>query len=486
MSAPWRLDACGQAELVRKREVAPTELVQAAIARIEELNPRVNAVITPLFEQALAQARRSLPPGPFSGVPLLLKDFLCETAGDPYYEGSRFLRDLGWRSPADSYLAGRFRQAGFVILGKTNLPEFAASATTEPAAFGPTRNPWNPERSAGGSSGGSAAAVASGMVPVAHANDGTGSIRIPAACCGLVGLKPSRGRTPVGPSGGPGLLGNIVEHVVTRSVRDAAAVLEAVCGAVPGDRFAAPPPRQPYREEVGADPGCLRVGFMTHDPLLRGCREIRPGVRDTDAASAAAVEDTARLLESLGHVVEESYPAALDGPSGLGGPRGIIAAAELVARLDAWMVRTGQEPGPDDLEPATWGMMTEGRRYSVAEVDRACHRVVTGVRPMLEWWAGGFDLLLTPVTNGIPPAVGAFAELDLSEQHWQLGEAFGLYTVPCSFTGQPAVSLPAAWVDGMPIGIQLVADYGREDVLLRVASQLEEARPWTDRWPPIT
>ncbi|MGI9077876.1 MAG: amidase [Gemmatimonadaceae bacterium] len=486
MNELWKLDACGQAELVRSREITPIELVQAAIGRIEELNTRVNAVVTPLFDRALAQASGDVPAGPFSGVPLLLKDFLCETAGDPYSEGSRFLRNLGWRSPADSYLAGRFREAGFVVLGKTNLPEFAASATTEPAAFGPTRNPWNPERSAGGSSGGSAAAVASGMVSVAHANDGTGSIRIPAACCGLVGLKPSRGRTPVGPTAVPGLLGNVVEHVVTRSVRDAAAVLDAVCGAVPGDRVIVPPPRQPYRREVGADPGCLRVGFLKHDPLLRGCRELRPGVRDADPASAAAVVEMARLLESLGHVVEESYPTALDGPTGLGGPRGIIAASELVARLDAWIGRTGREPGPDDLEPATWRMLNDGRRYATVDVEKACYRLVAGVRPIREWWAGGFDLLLTPATNGIPPAVGAFSELESSEQSWRLAEAFGLYTVPYSFTGQPAVSLPAAWADGMPIGIQLVADRGCEDVLLRVASQLEEARPWADRWPQIS
>jgi amidase len=486
VSALWKLDACGQAELIRTGEISPVELIRAAIGRIEELNASINAVVTPLFDRALAQARGALPDGPFRGVPLLLKDFLCETAGDPYYEGSRFLRDLGWRSPADSYLATRFRQAGFVILGKTNLPEFAASATTEPVVFGPTRNPWHLDRSAGGSSGGSAAAVASGMVSVAHANDGTGSIRIPAACCGLVGLKPSRGRTPIGPTAGPGQLANIVEHVVTRSVRDAAAVLDAVCGPVSGDRFRAPPPRRAYIQEVGADPGCLRVGFLKHDPLLRGCREIRPGVHDADPASAAAVEEMARLLESLGHVVEEAYPLALDGPTGLGGPRGIIAASEFAARIEAWIVRTGREPGPDDFEPATWRMLNEGRSYSAADVEAACHRLATGVQPIREWWASGFDLLLTPTTNGIPPAIAEFSHLDHVEQNWQLAEAFGLYTVPYSFTGQPAISLPAAWIDGMPIGIQLVADYGREDVLVRIASQLEEARPWADRWPPVT
>jgi amidase len=479
----WKFDACGQAELVRKRYVAPMELVQAAIGRIEHLNPRVNAVVTPLFDHALTQATRGIPAGPFGGVPLLLKDFLCETAGDPYFQGSRFLRDLGWRSQADSYLTSRFRQAGFIILGKTNLPEFAASATTEPVAFGPTRNPWNLERSAGGSSGGSAAAVASGMVPVAHANDGTGSIRIPAACCGLVGLKPSRGRTAVGEAG---LLDNITEHVVTRSVRDAAAVLDAVSGPGPGDRVALPPPQRSYRDEVKADPGRLRIGFLRHDPLLRGCRGIRPGVRDADPTSAEVVEDTVHLLESLGHVVEDSYPAALDGPTGLGGPRAIIAASELAARLDAWVARTRQEPGPDDLEPATWRMVSEGRRYSAADVEEARARILAGIPPIRQWWSSGFDLLLTPATNGPPPAVGAFSTLDLAEQGWQLGEAFGLYTVPYSFTGQPAVSLPAGWVEGLPMGIQLVADRGREDILIRIASQLEEARPWADRWPPIS
>jgi amidase len=444
------------------------------------LNPRLNAIITPLVDRALAQTRRAVPAGPFGGVPLVLKDFLCETAGDPYYEGSQWLRGLGWRSSADARLATRFRKAGFVILGKTNVPEFASSATTEPAAFGPTRNPWNPDRSAGGSSGGSAVAVASGMVALAHANDGSGSIRIPAACCGLVGLKPSRGRVPVGEAG---LCENISEHVLTRSVRDAAAVLDAISDPVPGD---AARPQRSFRDHVGADPGRLRVGFLRHDPLLRGCREVRPEVRDTDPASAAAVEDTAHLLESLGHIVEESYPAALDGRTGLGGPRGIIAAWAGAARVRAWIARTGRVPGRDDLEPATWRMVSEGRRYSAADSEKARDRILAGVHPIRDWWSGGFDILLTPTTNGIPPMVGAFSTLDLAEQNWQLAEAFGLYTVPYSFTGQPAISLPAAWVDGMPVGIQLVAAYGREDVLLRIASQLEEARPWADLWPPLS
>src|SRR5262249_19150647 len=218
------------------REVSPRELVDAAIARIERLNPRVNAVITPLFEKARRQASSpDLPAGPFRGVPLLLKDLICHSAGDPYHAGMRLLRELGWKEPNDTYLAERFRAAGFVVVGKTNTPELGPVPTTEPLAYGAPRNPWDPSRSPGGSSGGSAAAVAAGMVPVAHANDGGGSIRIPASACGLVGLKPSRGRTSLGPDLGEGWAGMSIEHVVTRSVRDTAGILDAVSGYVAGD-----------------------------------------------------------------------------------------------------------------------------------------------------------------------------------------------------------------------------------------------------------
>jgi len=240
---------------------------------------------------------------------LLLKDFLCETAGDPYYEGMRFLRNLGWRSPHDTYLAQKFRSAGFVFLGKTNLPELAASPITNPAGFGPTRNPFDTARTAGGSSGGSAAAVTSGMVAVAHGNDGTGSIRIPASCCGLVGLKPSRGRISLGPARSGGFLGNVCEHVLTRSVREAAAILDVVAGAMPGDLFVAPPPSKPYHEELGRNPGKLRIGLLTHDPLLEGLKAVQPDIPAIHPEYVAAVEGTGRLLESFGHIVEGVLPA---------------------------------------------------------------------------------------------------------------------------------------------------------------------------------
>jgi len=245
------LDAIGQASLIRQGEITALELVEAAITQIERLNPQLNAVVTKLYDKAIDAARSpklpapKLPDSPFHGVPLLLKDFLCETSGDPYYAGMKFLRDLGWRSDHDTFLAAKFREAGFIILGKTNLPELAGGPLSGTEAFGLTRNPWDLSKTPGGSSSGSAAAVAAGMVSVAHGNDGTGSIRIPASCCGLVGLKPSRGRISSGPTRNDGVTGNIVEFVLTRSLRDAAAILDAVAGPMPGDQVLAPPPISP-------------------------------------------------------------------------------------------------------------------------------------------------------------------------------------------------------------------------------------------------
>jgi amidase len=292
------LDAVGQAELVRRRQVSPLELVDAAIARIERLNPRLNAVIAPLFDAARAAARSPhLPDGPFRGVPFLLKDLGAQQQGQPYWCGNGALRAAGYRSPADTALGARFRAAGLITLGKTNLPEFGPQPTTQPLAFGPTRNPWSHERSSGGSSGGSCAAVAAGLVPIAHANDGGGSIRIPAGWCGLVGLKPSRGRTAPPPAE---VVRNNVEHVVTRSVRDAAAALDAVHGNEPGDLYVLAPPARPFAQEVGADPGRLRIGLLSHAPNA-----------SVHAECVAAVESAARLLAELGHSVEPAWPEAL-------------------------------------------------------------------------------------------------------------------------------------------------------------------------------
>jgi amidase len=472
------LDATAQAELVRRRQATPRELVDAAIARIERVNPRLNAVITTRFEKARAEADSpQLPDGPFRGVPFLLKDLVAFSAGDPFHAGMRLLRDLHWTEKHDTYLAARFRAAGFVFLGKTNVPELGPLPTTEPEAYGPTRNPWDPGRSAGGSSGGSAAAVAAGMVPVAHANDGGGSIRIPASECGLFGLKPSRGRTSLGPDRGEMWAGMSIEHVVSRSVRDSAAVLDAVAGQLPGDPGGPPPPARPFLAEVGRDPGRLRIGLMTRSPAGRVALHA-------DAVDAA--RDAARLLASLGHTVEESYPAALDDPDI--GQASLAVIVTCTARdLDYWSERTGHQIGPADVEPMIWAVAEQGRKITGVQYVRATEQLGTLTRRMTEWWTGGFDLLLTPTLPEPPPPLGEFASTpaDPLRGFARAGD-FVTFTIPFNVTGQPAISVPLHWnATGLPIGVQLVAAYGREDLLLAVASQLEAARPWSGRRPPI-
>ncbi|MBL6977556.1 MAG: amidase, partial [Desulfobacteraceae bacterium] len=290
------LDATAQAELVRKKEVTAVELVEAAIDRMERLNSKLNAIVTPMYDLALENARGSLPEGPFSGVPYLLKDLLASYAGVPMSFGSKLLRNFV--PDHDSELVARIKRAGLIVAGKTNTPEFGILPTTEPALFGPCRNPWNTERSTGGSSGGSAAAVAAGLVPMAHANDGGGSIRIPASCCGLFGLKPTRGRNPLGPDFGDILSGLVAEHAVTRSVRDSAALLDATSGPDIGDPYWAPPPARPFVEEIGAKPEKLKIAFTKK---TADGSELHPDC-------VKAVEDAARLCADLGHEVEEAFP----------------------------------------------------------------------------------------------------------------------------------------------------------------------------------
>jgi amidase len=472
------LDATAQAELVRRRAVSPRELIDAAIGRIERTNPALNAVITTRFEQARAEAAApALPNGPFRGVPFLLKDLICHSAGDPHHAGMRLLRELRWRERDDTFLAARFRAAGFVFLGKTNTPELGPVPTTEPEAYGPTRNPWNPMRSPGGSSGGSAAAVAAGMVPAAHANDGGGSIRIPAIACGLVGLKPSRGRTSLGPDLGEGWAGMSIEHAVTCSVRDSAAILDAVAGYAPGDPYVAPAPARPFREEVGAPPGRLRIGLLARAPG----REL-----PVHPECTAAVREAARLLESLGHVVEESHPAALDDPEA--GAAALVVVTTGTARdLVYWSERTGRPIGPGDVEPMIWAIAEAGRAHTAVQYLHAVEHMHAHGRRMAAWWSGGFDLLLTPTLPEPPPPLGSFAPAPGDPlAGFSRGGAFVVFTLPFNLTGQPAISLPLHWSpEGLPIGVQLVAAYGREDLLLRVASQLEAARPWSERRPRV-
>jgi amidase len=469
------MDATAQAQLVRNGDVTPAELVEAAIARIDKLNPQLNAVIHRLDDKAMAAAADpSLPDGPFRGVPFLVKDGVCHTAGDPFHCGMQVLKDIEWHEDTDTWLAARYRAAGFVFVGKTNLPELAASVTTEPLAYGATHNPWSLDHSPGGSSGGSAAAVAAGFAPVAHGNDMGGSIRVPSSACGLVGLKPTRGRTTLGPDFGEYWGPLTHEHVLTRSVRDSAGVLDAVAGPGPGDPYTAPAPARPYRDDVGADPGRLRIGVRT----------MRTYGGESHPECVAAVEVTAQLLDELGHDVARVTLDALDTTDI--GFIGIYASA--IARdLERWSARIGRRLEPAELDPmnavtAEMGRTITGPQYLAAtEIGQAWSRQVTS------WWAEGNDVLLTPTMPEPPARLGEISPDtdDVMSAMTSMGR-YATFTSLFNVTGQPAISLPLHWTaDGLPVGVQLVAAYGREDVLFRLASQLEQARPWADRRPPV-
>ena len=472
------IDATEQARLVRDGEASPAELVEEAIDRVQKLNPQLNAVIHPLFDEARSAAASALPDGAFRGVPLLVKDLSCYIAGAPVHEGVRALREAGHVADHDMWLTQQFRRAGFVIIGRTNTPELGILPTTEPVAYGATHNPWDLERSPGGSSGGSAAAVAAGIVAVAHANDGGGSIRIPASHCGLVGLKPSRGRVSLAPDFGDVMCGLVAELAVTRSVRDAAAILDAVHGPAPGDPYAAPAPSRPFVEELSADPGRLRIGLMT-----------APGGNQfaSDPECVAAAEGAARLLDSLGHDVEHSHPAELDDPMQVANFL-VRWTAGIDWNLKYWSAELGRELGADDVEPTTWALAQQGRSHTAGDLLRALEQAQQSSRRTVSWWAEeGFDLLLTPTCGEPPPPLHSFdAPPDNPVAPIMRSIPFATFTAPFNTTGQPAISLPLHQTSGgLPVGVQLVAAYGREDLLLRVAAQLEAASPWADRIPPV-
>jgi amidase len=473
-----RLDATAQAELVRTRKASPLELVDAAIDRIERVNPKLNAVIHRFFERARMQARdNGLPDGPFRGVPFLLKDLFGHTEGDPVHFGTRFLKEIDFRVPHDSYLAAKFRAAGLVFVGRTNVPELGILPATEPDAYGATRNPWNPAHSTGGSSGGSAAAVASGMVPVAHANDGGGSIRIPASECGLVGLKPSRGRTSFGPDVAEGVGGLAAEGVVSRTGRDTAAMLDAVHGYMPGDPYVAPTPARPFRAEVGAPVEHLRIGLMTTTPA---------GLTQAHPECVKGAEQAGRLLAELGHTVEPAHPAALDDFE-LGRHFSVMYAVQLAGTMHAFETFVGRALGPADFDAFNWALAELGRALPVSQYLETEDWIGGFTRRVASWWADGFDLLVTPTLPEPPPPLGHFKPDPIDPTSTGLrASAFACWTSPFNMTGQPAISLPLHWTpDGLPVGIQLVAAYGREDLLLRIAAALEQAAPWRDRRPPI-
>lgn len=465
------LDGTAQADLVRSGQASARELAEAAIARIEELDGSLNSVIHRRFEKALAEIEAGLPPGPFAGVPFLVKDLSAETEGDPQHNGNLAMKKAGWRAPSDSWLCARYKKAGFAILGRTNTPELGLVPVTEPVAYGPTRNPYDLERSPGGSSGGSGAAVAAGLVPVAHASDGGGSIRIPASMCGLVGLKPSRGRITAGPTRDES--GLSVQHVLTRSVRDCAAVLDATAGPGPGDMAVAPPPLRPYLAELTERPR-LRIGFLAHNPN----GSLHPHCE-------AAVRQAAGLLEELGHRVEEDHPA-------------VLADRELARRFMArWVVNArlgleaigealGRPLRDEDAEPLTWAMAKAGEEIAALDYARAVAAGAALARRLGSWWEGQ-DILVTPTLGEPPPRIGELTPPADDPFATQARTASLVpFTTHFNVSGQPAISLPLATnPDGLPIGVQFVAAYGREDLLFQLASQLEEAAPWGGRQPGL-
>ncbi|HWP64509.1 MAG TPA: amidase [Candidatus Limnocylindria bacterium] len=472
------LDATAQAQLIRTGQLSPREAVDAAIERIERINPRLNAVIHPLFGKARAEAADPrLPAGPFRGVPILVKDLLCITAGDPYHAGLRMLRDVNWVEAEDCHLAAKLRAAGFVIVGKTNTPELGSMTTTEPAAYGATHNPWHLDHSPGGSSGGSASAVAAGLTAVAEANDGGGSIRIPASACGLVGLKPTRGRISLGPQLTDMWAGCVCEGFVTRSVRDTAALLDVAAGYMPGDPYTAPPPARPYSDEVGAPSGRLRIGLMTRAP--GGTVPVHP-------ECVAAAEATARTLADLGHVVEAEFPIAMDDPDAVI-DFAVVVTTWIVRDLEHWSRRSGRPIDADTVESHNLTLYEMGRVQTAHGYIQAVERLQQHARKMLEWWVGGFDVLVTPTMAEPPARLGEFTPTpEDPARGFTRSIPFAIFTSPFNISGQPAISLPLAQSSaGLPIGVQLVAPYGREDLLIRVAAELEQAVPWRGRLPAV-
>ncbi|MGE2813873.1 amidase [Mycobacterium heidelbergense] len=469
------MDATDQAALVAKGEVTPGELLEAAIERIEQANPSLNAVVIEWFEHARSVAADpGLPHGPFRGVPFLLKDLYTSFAGQTLSNGNVALKQAGKIDTADTTLVARFKAAGLVIAGRTNSPEMGSLPTTQPLAWGPTRNPWALDRTPGGSSGGAAAAVAAGMVPFANASDGGGSIRIPASCCGLVGLKPSQGRTTAGPLRTEAGLG--VELCVSRTVRDTASLLDAVHGPGVGDSVIAPAPERPYATEVGTDPGRLRIGLLDVHP--------RGDFLHPDCASA--VRSAAAMLEGLGHIVEPAWPACLADTS-LVEKFMALWATQMAMAARGFGETLGREMTADDIEPVNWVLVQQAQRLTAVDYADAQAAGWAFRRAVQGWWADGWDLLLSP-TLAEPPLPLTEFENNPEQPTAPMRRAgqFAAFTPPFNMSGQPAISLPLHRnSEGLPIGIQLSAAYGREDVLIRLAAQLESAHPWASDHPPI-
>jgi amidase len=467
-----RYDAVGLADVVRRGQVTPAELLEAAIERVETRNPLVNAVVMKLYDLGRRTIAGGLPQGPFQGVPYLMKDLTASIAGVPMTRGSRFFANSP-PATADSEHVRRLRRSGLVIFGRTNTCEMGLSLTCEPQLHGPTKNPWDPTRISGGSSGGAAASVGARMLPMAHASDGFGSIRAPAACCGLVGLKPTRARNTFAPFAGEGLGGLSTEHAVTLTVRDCAALLDATCGPGAGDPYAAPAPTRPYLEEVGADAGSLRIAWTAKAPN---------GV-PVEAESLRTLAETVRLCGDLGHRVEEADPE-VDGaaivPTFL-----TLAAANTVVNL-ASHPTAGRPARADDVERVTWLTGQKGEQLTAADYVRATQTAHRLGRQMAAFHER-HDVLLTPGLASLPVKLGWLdMMMEDVEEYWRRVFAFSPFTVWFNITGQPAMVLPLGQAAaGLPLAVQLVGRFGDEATLFRLAGQLEKARPWISRRPAL-
>ncbi|MFD2569870.1 amidase [Spirosoma soli] len=492
-------DATALAELVRTGEVTPAELLEAAIARAESVNPQLNAIVTPLYEQGVAMTKQLPPSGPFRGVPFLLKDLELEWAGTPMKSGSRGYQN--YVSTADSEVTKRLKEAGLIFFGKTNTPEFGLTPYTESKLYGPARNPWKLTHSPGGSSGGSAAAVAAGIVPAATASDGGGSIRIPAACCGLFGFKPSRGRVTLGPRFGELWNGAVIGHAVTRSVRDSAGLLDVVAGGptyqpFPGDPYLITPPERPFVEEVERAPGKLRIAFST--------QALMPS-QVIDPECVKAVQETVRLLESLGHIVEEvplPYEKTIVTEAFF-----VTVLSETAATLRELSAYLGRPVRRGDVELNTWAQARLAGGFSAEDLAFQKRRWNTLNRSMGRLHES-YDLFLTPTLPRSPIAIGTFQNKASEERLLKLVDTVGglkylknsktvedlaerslgyiSYTVITNMTGQPSMSVPLHWsADGLPIGVMFAAKLGDEATLFRLAGQLEQARPWFNKRPVL-
>ncbi len=489
-----KYDVVGLAQLVKNGEVSPLELLENARVLAEKRNPAINAIVHPLYEEGKKMAENLPEGGALRGVPFLVKDLSLQWAGTPARSGSKGY--LNFVSEVDSYYIQRCKQAGLVLFGKTNTPEFGLTPFTEPALFGPARNPWNTAYSSGGSSGGSAAAVAAGIVPAATASDGGGSIRIPAACCGLFGLKPSRGRISLGPAFGEGWGGAVVEGSVTRSVRDSAALLDILQGYAPGDPYQVQSPTRPYAEEVERDPGKLRVAFCSRHPYA---------AQSVDVECVRAVEKTARLLQTLGHeVTEVPLPYGPEVFKDLFFPMIVSETASSLRNLGKYL---GREVKSNDVELNTWLLAKLGEVFTGADYAQALFLWNALSRQMAAFHQQ-YDVFMTPVLARPPIEIGGLQNTTQENLSLKLLQKTGgyrflkgskiiddliertfsyiPYTAIANMSGQPSMSVPMHWTEtGLPVGVMFTGRMGEEDLLFRLAAQLETAQPWFDRRPEM-